>query len=566
MPEIPIENPIGPPIISNDALTKYPRKMVYDIICDASSATYAVKENRVDYQDLPTNSSGQGNLYKVSGLRRDAFGTQNTPDGVSQQWVLLDGNPLVTKLPDNHKSDIYIKLVSFNNFGGGKQLLDEVDPWIIPVDKIIPHTLTGSFFDRAIGSTDTYAASVAWRDGRTSTTLSSIVLGDNPIFSGDINNTVRYYNQEEIIDGSALNKTTTLTGTQVIQSGVFDVTWNFPVCPIPSYFQVYVVGRAPSSMLGGRVGETVITKRQTTNGRCRQLALTQDSAFTAKFTSSPPFAAYVIPVYDVTPVPVAYDKGDDIIAPLNGDGNHPRVFTTANAPVLVTGSTDTPGAIVNSLDLDVDTYALITSAGTVAGGRSVTWSSFGSGYVTPGARLQFSLTAFTETHSDPGRAAWTETVHVVVPPDTSCCLLAGTKITMADGSDKVIEEVKVGDSVLCYDVDDQEANVSVVQSIHSPTRTHYFEVHFEDGRCLWITNDHPIYCLSGWRCIDPTRISSMPVGKLEVGDGVANSDGTYTGVTLIRRHEGPIQTWILENVEPFHTFYAENFLVHNNHK
>jgi len=86
------------------------------------------------------------------------------------------------------------------------------------------------------------------------------------------------------------------------------------------------------------------------------------------------------------------------------------------------------------------------------------------------------------------------------------CFVAGTKITMADGSEKNIEDVKVGESVLSQDSDGNLGS-SMVKRLTSPVREGYYEITLEDGTVLKVTDEHPLYyrvgAFEGWASFNP---------------------------------------------------------------
>ncbi len=142
------------------------------------------------------------------------------------------------------------------------------------------------------------------------------------------------------------------------------------------------------------------------------------------------------------------------------------------------------------------------------------------------------------------------------------CFLAGTKILMADGSEKKIEDVQVGDFVIGKD------GKSEVYELESPIREGYYLITFEDGSELKVTNEHPIYArkgkIKGWSSIIPEATwedAKMDVDKLTEESEVLTIDG-WRDIEKIEYFEGKIQTYNLKSVEGS-TFYAGGVLVHN---
>ncbi|GEM_PF-4500040 len=75
----------------------------------------------------------------------------------------------------------------------------------------------------------------------------------------------------------------------------------------------------------------------------------------------------------------------------------------------------------------------------------------------------------------------------------SSCFLPGTKISMADGSKKNIEEVKVGEKVLSFDPQTQKLTTSVIQKNYARATDSYYEIKTKSGKVLRVTGEHPLF-------------------------------------------------------------------------
>jgi len=144
----------------------------------------------------------------------------------------------------------------------------------------------------------------------------------------------------------------------------------------------------------------------------------------------------------------------------------------------------------------------------------------------------------------------------------SSCFLAGTKISMADGSEKNIEDVKVGEYVM------GKEGKAEVYKLESPLREGYYIVDLSDRTELRVTNEHPIYARNGkeegWSSIIPEATygdAKMDVGRLTEDSEVLTVDG-WIDIENIEYFEGKVQTYNLKSVEGS-TFYADGVLVHN---
>ncbi|RLF26389.1 MAG: hypothetical protein DRN01_04845, partial [Thermoplasmata archaeon] len=118
------------------------------------------------------------------------------------------------------------------------------------------------------------------------------------------------------------------------------------------------------------------------------------------------------------------------------------------------------------------------------------------------------------------------------------CFLRGTKIEMADGSSKRIEDIRVGDLVKSYDSKYGRWRVGVVAQVfhHSPSEmTDYYLVLNHDLR---VTPNHPVFVDGRW----------VDAGELKTGDVFGGNL-----ITSIERVYSRVPTYNFE-VEPYHTY------------
>lgn len=157
---------------------------------------------------------------------------------------------------------------------------------------------------------------------------------------------------------------------------------------------------------------------------------------------------------------------------------------------------------------------------------------------------------------------------------STSCFVAGTKISMADGSQKNIEEVKVGDEVISYDIFNQETVKSKVLAMESPNREGYYSI---NNGLINVTDEHPFYTkkkfgIVGWAAIDPMKgkldligseIEGEEVYSLEVGDYLFNIVGEWIPINSIEYYPGVLKTYNIKTVDRYHKFFANEILVHN---
>ena len=169
----------------------------------------------------------------------------------------------------------------------------------------------------------------------------------------------------------------------------------------------------------------------------------------------------------------------------------------------------------------------------------------------------------TDTYIISGSTAFNSVVSHNAP-----CFVAGTQITMADGSIKNIEDVAAGESVLTFN---HETNTNEVKKVYNVIakkvdRTVLYE--FEDGKTLEATVDHPLYSpQEGYVSFDPGATElmyGMKVSSIEIGTSIMQEDKTELKVVKINlKVDNSPTVYNLHSVEDNHNFYANSLLVHN---
>jgi hypothetical protein len=156
------------------------------------------------------------------------------------------------------------------------------------------------------------------------------------------------------------------------------------------------------------------------------------------------------------------------------------------------------------------------------------------------------------------------------------CFVAGTQILLENGLTKNIEEVIVGDYVMSFDLKNNESKVSKILNTFSKTIDKIVQYEFSDGSNLKATIDHPIYVISkGWANYlgEPEQYNNvlfeetkptkkLEVEKIEIGDVVKLYNGDVKLVNMNVIEESTL-VYNLSEIEKYHTYFANNILVHN---
>lgn len=214
---------------------------------------------------------------------------------------------------------------------------------------------------------------------------------------------------------------------------------------------------------------------------------------------------------EITPDKSRYEPGDEVTVSI-------RTRNASNQPV---------SAAVNMNLIDEAFYAVLDSS---ANPIDSIYAGIGSGVV-------FSTYSHRRPISPYGGA------------EKGGCFLGGTQIQMADGSSKAIEDIQVGDEVLTLADPRRNETVSgTVTELYRHTISEYLIINQD----LRVTPEHIVYANLGFK----------PAGQLKIGDWMLQRDGRKVFVASIeaKREIVPVYNFA---VEPYHTYFANGYFVHN---
>ena len=146
------------------------------------------------------------------------------------------------------------------------------------------------------------------------------------------------------------------------------------------------------------------------------------------------------------------------------------------------------------------------------------------------------------------------------------CFIAGTKVTMADGTFKNIEDIKVGDKVKGH-----KENNEVIKL--DPTLLGNRKLYsFNDNEHYFFTSEHPFMTEEGWKSIKPEKtkerdgveLYNQLKGELKVGDKLVTDNGLIE-ITDIKSKEmnSPEMPLYNFNISNDNSYIADNYIVHN---
>ncbi len=142
------------------------------------------------------------------------------------------------------------------------------------------------------------------------------------------------------------------------------------------------------------------------------------------------------------------------------------------------------------------------------------------------------------------------------------CFMPGTLMTLADGSQKKIEEIEVGDRLLGL-----SNAINEVVVVLNP-KTNGRKLANINNKGYFVTEDHPFMTTDGWKsCNQEMSNENYPdleVNQLEIGDEIKCKGNEVEKVTSIEFKEVDADTDLYNfTLDGDHTYIANNFVAHN---
>ena len=146
------------------------------------------------------------------------------------------------------------------------------------------------------------------------------------------------------------------------------------------------------------------------------------------------------------------------------------------------------------------------------------------------------------------------------------CFIAGTRVTMSDGTTKDIEAVAIGDMLL------GENGISNKVLDFERPKLGNRELYSINGGPYFITPAHPLRTTDGWKSISISEIhrentdlvDELDITELKIGDELMRADGSVEVVNSIRGKDDVDDTQLYNFIlNGDHTYYVDGYLTHN---
>jgi hypothetical protein len=143
-------------------------------------------------------------------------------------------------------------------------------------------------------------------------------------------------------------------------------------------------------------------------------------------------------------------------------------------------------------------------------------------------------------------------VTITVRSGGPTCFLKGTSISMADGSLKNIEDIRIGDIVVAYDENNKKIVQSKVTDVFHHKADEMTDYYLIINGKIKVTPNHLLFINNDWEY----------AGKAKIGDNLLDIDGEHKLIYSIGTVLNKVPTYNFE-VETYHNYFAEEILAHN---
>lgn len=228
------------------------------------------------------------------------------------------------------------------------------------------------------------------------------------------------------------------------------------------------------------------------------------------------------------------------------------IFISTNTKAIVPSITVTVTASPSSVSVGGRSWISWTSTGADnCNGDGPTADGYWTEYFDTPGTYEYTVVC---AKADPVITCDAYTVDLVT------CFTSDTKVVMADGTNKNIQDVKIGD-VLKGETTDNK-----VLGLQLPKLNKRRLYSFNGGR-YFVTAEHPLKTIDGWKSIDPKKTDEENIGitvtELKVGDTLITESGNVLLKTIDSKND-KVDTQLYNfNLDGDHTYYADGYLVHN---
>lgn len=161
-----------------------------------------------------------------------------------------------------------------------------------------------------------------------------------------------------------------------------------------------------------------------------------------------------------------------------------------------------------------------------------------------------------------GGLAVIEVVLIIGNILSTSCFVEGTKVLMADGTEKDIEKIQIGDVLLGLG----GIRNSVVGFDHPKLGSR--KLYAINQGAYFVTAEHPFMTTKGWKSIDPKATArengELSVEPLRIGDVLVGAGGNQVLISSIEAQSAAADTQLFNfKLDGNNTYHANGYVVHN---
>jgi len=157
-----------------------------------------------------------------------------------------------------------------------------------------------------------------------------------------------------------------------------------------------------------------------------------------------------------------------------------------------------------------------------------------------------------------------------IPSGGATCFIAGTLITMRDGTTKPIDQLFIGDTILSLNMETMKVEEDVILELVSPMHDEIVVLEFFDNTINANTYDHPYYVQGKGLCSYKPALTKLHYGleakQLVVGDKCykyVNGKLNLIELQSLKETINNVQTYNINSLQKNHTYFANGILVDN---
>ena len=162
------------------------------------------------------------------------------------------------------------------------------------------------------------------------------------------------------------------------------------------------------------------------------------------------------------------------------------------------------------------------------------------------------------------------TISPVAETENFCCIAGDSLIYMADGTQKQIKDIVVGDKVMSYNTETHQLEPTTVEALTKVRRNDIVNITFADGTQIKITPDHPMFSERGW-IVYSTDAGNRVYPEVEIKDKATQIGDMIFSLSLLFDKEIVSMEYVVgETIDVYtftvadnHNYFAQSVLIHN---